>query len=180
MTRPALSLFQRSKPHRLDQRGRNSFQSTHDAGPLRANLVVLLRYLANLSTGRLILWCYLIWYLVVLVRYFDPNPRLWLTSVGLSIIIGYALFISTTAAGLNKVKLDRWQTFRLFLMPFCVSSFAALVKGRGFILVFSPKPAEILIAAALCALLGGTVALLRRHRNQADAVSQPVSKIITR
>ena len=126
---------------------------------------MLLRYLANLSTGRLILWCYLIWYLVVLVRYFDPNPRLWLTSLGLSLIIGYALFISTTAAGSNKVKLDRWQTFRLFLMPFCVSSFAALVKGRGFILVFSPKLAEILIAAALCALLGGTVALLRRHRS---------------
>jgi hypothetical protein len=140
---------------------------------------MLLRYLANLSTGRLILWCYLIWYLVVLVRYFDPNPQLWLTSVGLSLIIGYALFLSTTAAGSNKVRLDRWQTFRLFLMPFCVSSFAALVKGRGFILVFSPKLGEILIAAALCALLAGTVALLRRHRCQASAVPQPPSKVIT-
>ena len=46
------------------------------------------RYLAGLSTGRLILWCYLIWYLVVLVRYFDASLRLWLTSLGLSIIIG--------------------------------------------------------------------------------------------
>jgi len=64
-------------------------------------------------------------------------------------------------------------------MPFCVSSFAALVKGRGFILVFSPQLAEIVIAAALCALLIGTVALLRRHRNQADAVSQAASKVIT-
>src|SRR6266481_2447283 len=113
----------------------------------------MIRYLSNLSNGRLILWCYFIWYCVVLVRYFDSSVRLWLTSLGLSLIIGYALFISTTAAGLNKVKLDRWQTFRLFLMPFCVSSFAALVKGRGFILIFSPKLAEILIAAALCALL---------------------------
>src|SRR6185295_17223366 len=103
----------------------------------------MLRYLANLSPGRLILWCYFIWYMVVLVRYFDPSPRLWLTSLGLSLIIGFALFISTTAASANKVKLDFWQTFRLFLMPFCVSSFAALVKGRGFILVFSPKLAEI-------------------------------------
>ena len=134
---------------------------------------MLLRYLTNLSTGRLILWCYLIWYLVVLVRYFDPNPRLWLTSVGLSLIIGCALFISTTAAGSNKVKLDRWQTFRLFLMPFCVSSFAALVKGRGFILVFSPRLEETLIAAALCALLGGTVAFLRRRRC-------PAPKVVTR
>ena len=113
----------------------------------------LRRYLATLSTGRLILWCYFIWYLVVLVRYPDLSPRLWLTSLGLSIIIGIALYISTAAAGSTRVKLDFWQTFRLFLMPFCVSSFAALVKGKGFILVFSPKIEEILLAVGLCAAL---------------------------
>src|SRR5436309_9855931 len=92
---------------------------------------MLVPYLAGLNKGRLILWCYFIWYLVVLVRYFDPNPRLWLTSFGISLIVGVALYIST--AGVSKnVTLDRWQTFRLFLMPFCVSSFAALVKGRHF------------------------------------------------
>ena len=78
---------------------------------------MLLRYLARLSTGRLILWCYFLWYFVVLVRYFDSNPRLWLTSIGLSVIIGFALYISTTAAGNKKVQLEPWQTFRLFLMP---------------------------------------------------------------
>src|SRR6185295_16894576 len=107
---------------------------------------MLLRYLANLSTGRMILWCYLIWYMVVLVRYFDPNLRLWLTSLGLSLIIGVALYISTTASSTKTVKLEPWPTFRLFLMPFCVSSFAALVKGKGFVLIFSPRPAEILLA----------------------------------
>ena len=125
---------------------------------------MLLRYLTGLSTGRLILWCYFIWYCVVLVRYFDASLRLWLTSLGLSIIIGVALYISTTASSVNKVKLDFWQTFRLFLMPFCVSSFAALVKGKGFILIFSPKPAEILIAAALCALLCAVVVVLKHKR----------------
>src|SRR2546423_13689524 len=114
---------------------------------------MVLRYLASLSTGRLILWCCFIWYCVVLVRYFDANLRLWLTSLGLSIIIGFALFISTTASSAHKVNLDFWQTFRLFLMPFCVSSFAALVKGKGFILIFSPRPMEILVAVGLCALL---------------------------
>src|SRR5881396_2913105 len=128
------------------------------------NDVKLIPYLANLSKGRLILWCYFIWYLVVLVRYFDPSPRLWLTSLGLSLIIGFALYLSTTAAGANKVKLDRWQAFRLFLMPFCVSSFSALVKGKGFVLIFSPQPREIGIAVVLCALLCSAVALLRRRR----------------
>ncbi len=123
--------------------------------------MALMRYLRNLSAGRLILWCYFVWYLVVLVRYFDPNPRLWLTSLGLSIIIGVALYISTAAAGKTAVNLDRWQIFRLFLMPFCVSSFAALVKGRGFVLVFSPNPMEVLSALFLCGALCVIVAAVK-------------------
>jgi len=124
---------------------------------------MLIRYLANLSGGRLILWCYFIWYLVVLARYFDASARLWLTSLGLSAIIGFALYVSTAKTGTNNVKLERWQVIRLFLMPFCVSSFSALVKGKGFVLIFSPSPVEILAAAGLCALLCGGVYLLRRQ-----------------
>jgi hypothetical protein len=137
----------------------------------------LIHYLSNLSKGRLILWCYFIWYLVVLVRYFDPSPRLWLTSLGLSLIIGFALFVSTTAAGANHLKLERWQIIRLFMMPFCVSSFSALVKGRGFFLVFSPNIDEILIAVGLCALLCGTVAVLKRRRSAADLASRVTRRI---
>ena len=124
---------------------------------------MLLRYLSNLSNGRLILWCYFIWYLVVLVRYFDKNLLLWLTSLGLSLIIGFALYVSTAMAGTKRVTLDFWQIFRLFLMPFCVSSFAALVKGQGFILIFSPKPAEIGVAVGLCAALCAVVWWLKRR-----------------
>ena len=137
---------------------------------------MLKRYLANLSTGRLILWCYFIWYLVVLVRYFDPSARLWLTSLGLSLIIGLALFISTAKTGTNQLKLERWQMFRLFLMPFCVSSFSALVKGKGFFLIFSPKPVEILIAAGICAALCGTVRVLNhRARPYEVAANDPAN-----
>ena len=122
---------------------------------------MILRYLATLSRGRLSLWCYFIWYCVVLVRYFDPSPRLWLTSLGLGLIIGVALYLSTTATDTIPVRLDFWKTFRLFLMPFCVSSFAALVKGKGFLLIFSPHPGEILMAAAGCLVLCSLVFTLR-------------------
>ena len=87
--------------------------------------VKLVHYLSNLSKGRLILWCYFIWYLVVLVRYFEPNPRLWLTSFGLSVIIGFALYVNTTRSGPTRLQLGVWPTVRLFMMPFCVSSFSA-------------------------------------------------------
>jgi hypothetical protein len=127
---------------------------------------MLIRYLTNLSGGRLILWCYFIWYVVVLVRYFDASARLWLTSLGLSAIIGFALFVSTAKAGKKEVSLERWQVIRLFLMPFCVSSFSALVKGKGFVLIFSPNATEIMAAVALCALLCGTVFIVKRQNQR--------------
>ena len=128
-----------------------------------------MKYVRNLSTGRLILWCYFIWYAVVLVRYFDPNWRLWLTSMGLSLIIGVALYISTAKSGTGKVELETWQVIRLFIMPFCVSSFSALVKGKGFWLIFSPRPMEIGLALGLCALLCAVVAVVKRGGQPAAA-----------
>jgi len=119
-------------------------------------------YLANLSAGRLALWCYFIWYLVVLVLYFDPSPRIWLTSLGLSGIIGVALLVNTTRSGSLPVRLERWPIVRLFMMPFCVSSFSALVKGRGFILVFSPRWGELAAGFGMIAAFCVMVAIARQ------------------
>jgi hypothetical protein len=126
----------------------------------------LLTYLRNLTTGRIVLWCYLIWYLVVLFHYFDKNLLIWLTSVGLAGIIGTALYISSTAHG---NRLTSWQIIRLYLMPFFVSSFSALVKGKGFILVFSPKPAEIFLALGLCVLFCVTVWIVKKVEKNKSA-----------
>jgi hypothetical protein len=66
----------------------------------------------------------------------------------------------TSATG--TTRLDRWQVFRLFLMPFCVSSFAALVKDAGYVLVFPPALAPNLIGfAAIAAFVLATRALRR-------------------
>jgi len=108
----------------------------------------LLRYLARLSASRLILWCYLCWYLTIVSLYFDPTPALWLSSLGISAIIGFALILSTDRAAHWPPS---WVTFRLFLMPFCVSSYAVLIKGQGFVLLFSPKLGDNLLCLAACA-----------------------------
>ena len=132
--------------------------------PIRPAAGHVVNYVAQLSAGRFVLWCYFIWWVVVLVRYFDPSPDLWLTTLGLSVIIGFALLINTTRSGRSRVRLEPWPTFRLFLTPFCVSSFAALVKGRGFVLIFSPNPVEMLVALGICAALAGAVVAARRFR----------------
>lgn len=120
----------------------------------------VIRYLRQLSLGRALLWCYLIWYLVMAGAYFDPSPRLWLTSVGLSLVIGCALILSVSTP--QVMRLDRWQIFRLFCVPFCATSFAALAKDRGFLLIFSSDPMETGLALGLCAIFLALVGLARR------------------
>jgi hypothetical protein len=128
----------------------------------------LLTYLASLTTGRIVLWCYAIWYVVNVTAHFDPRPRIWVTSLGLSVIIGIALLISTRSSSNGTTRLDRWQIFRLFLMPWCVSSFAALVKDAGFILVFPPTLKENLTGFALIAVFVVSVKVLKRTRHAAS------------
>jgi len=123
----------------------------------------LIGYLAGMRAAQRILWCYLIWYLAVLVRYFDASPTLWASSLGISAIIGTALVLSTTRTGRTPVKLEPWQIARLYLMPFCVSSFAALIKGHGFVLIFHPHLRDNLIAIAACATFLVITDLVRRR-----------------
>ncbi len=90
-----------------------------------------------------------------------------MNSVGISAVIGVALILSV--GGFKAATRDRWQTFRLFAMPFCVSSFSSLIKGKGFILVFLPSLPEMATAVGLCAAFAVIVIGLRRARSVARA-----------
>jgi hypothetical protein len=125
----------------------------------------LLNYFGSLTMGRIVLWCYAIWYAVNVAKHFDAAPGLWLTSIGLSGIIGAALLISTRSATHGTTQLDRWQVFRLFLMPFCVSSFAALIKDAGYVLIFPPTLHENLAGLGLIAVFLLFVLALKRWRS---------------
>jgi hypothetical protein len=122
--------------------------------------MTLLRYLATLSAGRIALWCFLIWYLATVVHHFDPTPAIWLNALGISAIVGVALYLSVREPG--KPPPDRWTVLRLFLMPFCVSSFSQLIKGRGFVLVFPPDVHELAASVAACVLFVLAVFALRK------------------
>ncbi len=108
-----------------------------------------MNYLARLPGGKIALWCFFIWYLAVVIHHFDPAPFIWLNALGISAIIGVALYLSVREPG--KPPPDRWTVLRLFMMPFCVSSFSALIKGKGFVLVFPPDARENAVALAACA-----------------------------
>lgn len=128
----------------------------------------LFRYFADLSVGKTVLWCYLIWYLAIVARYFDPAPRVWLNALGISAVIGSALVLSVNRQGFRQ--LDPWPTFRLFLMPFCVSSFSQLIKGQGFYVILPPRLEEQAICFGLCAAFVLSVAALKRLERREGAV----------
>ena len=137
-------------------------RATGTDNPEQFPFPTVLRYFARLNAPRRILWCYLLWWAHTVVRHFDSSPRLWLTALGLSGVIGLALILSVRTSSNGGTKLDGWQTFRLFLMPFCVSSFAALVKGLGFVLIFPPTLAENLSALGVIAAFLLVTEVLRR------------------
>lgn len=124
----------------------------------------MLKYLASLSNGKMILWCYLIWYLVTAIFYFDPSPRLWLNSLGISVIIGIALLLSVSNG--SSIKENKWQTARLFLMPFCVSSFSSLIKGQGYVLIFPPSVLVLFVSVGLCIVFVALVMFLKVSNEQ--------------
>jgi len=110
----------------------------------------LVQYLYDIKLGKVVLWCYLIWYVVVVYFHFDPSLKIWSNALGISAVIGTGLVLSVST---NKTDgVNHWQTFRLYLMPFCVSSFSALIKDHGFIVFISPKATETLVAISCCTL----------------------------
>ena len=125
-------------------------------------------YLAQLPNGKLVLWCYLIWYLSTVAHHFEAAPAIWLNALGISGLIGVALVLSVGSQSLLSNP-DRWPLFRLFAMPFCVSSFSSLIKGQGFVLVVPPDGHELALSAALCAGFVLLVLALRRWRRGASA-----------
>lgn len=124
----------------------------------------LIQYLYKIKWDKAILWCYLIWYIVIIYFYFDPSLKIWINAIGISAVIGTALLLSVSS---NKIgERDNWQTFRLYLMPFCVSSFSALIKGQGFIVFISPKIKETLVSVLCCVLFLSVILVVKLIKNK--------------
>lgn len=119
----------------------------------------LTRYFYQIKLDKAILWCYLIWYFVIVYFYFDLSPKIWINAIGISAVIGTGLMLSVSSQKIGKT--DHWQTFRLYLMPFCVSSFSALIKGQGFIVVIPPKIEVATVAILCCAIFLLVIILIK-------------------
>lgn len=123
------------------------------------------QYFADIRWGKLVLWCYLVWYLVTLYFHFDPSSKIWINSAGISLVIGSALMLSV-----SRDVASKWQTFRLYCMPFAVSSFSALIKDKGYFVIFSPNVLEVCVAAGVCVLFLSLVAVVKWTKTKTEVL----------
>ncbi|MBI4624655.1 MAG: hypothetical protein HY736_15730 [Verrucomicrobia bacterium] len=121
----------------------------------------LVRYLANLDRRRFTLWSAFLWYAAIAIRHADGDYAAWLRSLGIAAIVGSILMLNATPPNGRWRNLEFWPAFRLFLIPFCVSSFASLAKGRDFFLIFPLNATDNLVAAGVIALFASAVAVAR-------------------
>jgi len=123
----------------------------------------LIQYLYEIKLDKAILWCYLIWYVTVVCFHFDPSVKIWINSIGISAVIGTGLMLSVSS---SKGERDHWQAFRLYLMPFRVSSFSALIKEQGFIVFISPNIKETIVAVSCCVLFISVILVVKVFKNK--------------
>jgi len=123
----------------------------------------LIQYLYKIKLDKAILWCYLIWYVIVVCFHFDPAVKIWINSIGISAVIGTGLMLSVSS---SKGERDHWQAFRLYLMPFCVSSFSALIKDQGFIVFISPNIKETIVSVSCCVLFISVILVVKILKNK--------------
>jgi hypothetical protein len=163
----------RDEDDRADNQRRRGIESGKSVTPVRpagqttltyhgilGHSMKIVSYLQNLSNARLILWAYLMWYIIVAVRYFDPNYSIWLNALGIALFVGFSLYLNLLA---GETKQGFWQIARCFLTPFCVSSFSALAKDKGFLLIFSPSLQLNLVGLAVVGVFTLIVFALRRR-----------------
>lgn len=145
------TIKQTSRPHRPVSRVNR---------PKRSPIV---QYFSQLPSNRQLLWCYLIWYLTMASCYFRASVSLWLSSLGLALIVGYALVLSTGGRLRQRLRKQWWETSRLFMCPFLVSSFTALTADQGFYLIFSERAEDNSLAAGLCGLFLLFIRMVKRQ-----------------
>lgn len=119
---------------------------------------MIAKYVLKLKIQMIILWCYLIWYFTIMSIYFESSLKLWASALGISLIIGFALVLSTNQQG---DKQNKWIKFRLFLFPFCVSSYSSTIKNHDFILLFPNNKIHLFFGIINCLLFVISIWVIR-------------------
>ncbi len=141
----------------------------------------MIHYLARLDNRRLLLWSAFLWYVAIMARHATASPVLWLNSAGIAAVIGVILAANAIPPGRKWRELGFWPLARFFLIPFCVSSFSAVMNRVGLVLIFPHNVADNLVAAGTVALFLLVFAAARRWgRAAGPLLSDPCPRMDTK
>lgn len=133
-----------------------------------ARIFTLISYLARLDNRRLLLWSAFLWYVAIMARHATSSPAVWLNSAGIAAVISVILAANAIPVGRNWQDLGFWPLARFFLIPFCVSSFSAVMNKAELVLIFPRNLADNLVAAGAVVLFLMLCAAARRWGRAAD------------
>ena len=106
----------------------------------------LISYLVRLDNRRRLLWSAFLWYVAMMARHATATPTVWLNSAGIAVVISVILAATAIPPGGKWRDLGFWPLARFFLIPFCVSSFSAVMTKAGLVLIFPRNLADNLVA----------------------------------
>lgn len=128
----------------------------------------LISYLARLDNRRLLLWSAFLWYVAIMARHATASPAVWINSAGIATVISVILAANAIPPGRKWRDLGFWPLARFFLIPFCVSSFSAVMHKAGLVLIFPRNLTDNLVAAGTVGLFLLFCAAARHWGRAAD------------
>eukprot|EP00466_Bigelowiella_natans_P013967 jgi/Bigna1/63313/fgenesh1_kg.50_\ len=99
------------------------------------------------------IWFLVIWYIYIVAMFGAGESSVWGNAVGIGIIVGCVLTGNMYHGPFAKFWAEnKWPTFRVFCIPFCVSSYSATAadKSDEFSFIF-PKDAGITFGGLILA-----------------------------
>ena len=94
----------------------------------------------TLQVPQILLLSFFIWYLFIVIS-FSSNYLVWVNAIVMAFFVGNILCLNAYMATKKEkyfefLSENRWIVVRLFLIPFCVSSYSGVAFSHGFIAAF--------------------------------------------
>jgi hypothetical protein len=115
-----------------------------------------------------LLAAFFVWWLCMVIFFFDPAWPLWVNTLVITAFVGTALNVNAFTSSqephlLAFARNQPWLVARFFLIPFCVSSYGGIADSAHFVAAF-PSTHAVSAAVGICVAVFVALLMLLAHR----------------